>query len=121
MWPKCAGCKCCKFMCGYVVSIIGPCAGLVLEVGLSHEKFFRGVRVSELWTHVGFRYSLFRRGLGLRSAQHFPATRPNALLVMSGTESPDSKSIWVVVKIMVPVWVLTIIRRLIFRVPKKGP
>ena len=29
--------------------------------------------------------------------------------------------IWVVVKIMVPLWVLIIIRHLIFRVPKKGP
>ena len=28
---------------------------------------------------------------------------------------------WVVVKIMVPFWVLIIIRHLIFRVPKKGP
>ena len=28
---------------------------------------------------------------------------------------------WVVVKIMVPFWVLNIIRHLIFRVPKKGP
>ena len=30
-------------------------------------------------------------------------------------------TIWVVVKIMVPFWVLIIIRHLIFRVPKKGP
>ena len=29
--------------------------------------------------------------------------------------------IWVVVKIMVPLWVLNIVRHLIFRVPKKGP
>ena len=29
--------------------------------------------------------------------------------------------IWVVVKIMVPLWVLNIIRHLIFKVPKKGP
>ena len=29
--------------------------------------------------------------------------------------------IWVVVKIMVPFWVLIIIRHLIFRVPTKGP
>ena len=29
--------------------------------------------------------------------------------------------IWVVVKIMIPFWVLIIIRHLIFRVPKKGP
>ena len=28
---------------------------------------------------------------------------------------------WVVVKIMVPFWVLNIIRHLVFRVPKKGP
>ena len=31
------------------------------------------------------------------------------------------KAIWVVVKIMVPFWVLNIIQHLIFRVPKKGP
>ena len=30
-------------------------------------------------------------------------------------------TIWVVVKIMVPFWVLIIIRHLLFRVPKKGP
>ena len=30
-------------------------------------------------------------------------------------------STWVVVKIMVPFWVLIIIRHLIFRVPQKGP
>ena len=30
-------------------------------------------------------------------------------------------AMWVVVKIMVPFWVLIIIRHLIFRVPKKGP
>ena len=29
--------------------------------------------------------------------------------------------IWVVVKIMVPLWIPIIIRHLIFRVPKKGP
>ena len=29
--------------------------------------------------------------------------------------------IWVVVKIMVPFWIPSIIRHLIFRVPKKGP
>ena len=29
-------------------------------------------------------------------------------------------SMWVVVKIMVPFWVPTIIRHLLFRVPKKG-
>ena len=28
---------------------------------------------------------------------------------------------WVVVKIRVPVWVLIIVRHLLFRVPKKGP
>ena len=28
---------------------------------------------------------------------------------------------WVVVKIMVPFWVLIIIRHLLFRVPEKGP
>ena len=32
-----------------------------------------------------------------------------------------SHVIWVVVKIMVPLWVPIIIRHLIFRVPKKGP
>ena len=30
-------------------------------------------------------------------------------------------AIWVVVKIMVPFWILIIIRHLIFRVPKKRP
>ena len=30
-------------------------------------------------------------------------------------------SIWVVVKIMVPLWVPMIIRHLVFGVPKKGP
>ena len=29
--------------------------------------------------------------------------------------------IWVVVKIMVPFWLLTIMRQLVFRGPKKGP
>ena len=29
--------------------------------------------------------------------------------------------IWVIVKIMVPVWVPIIIRHLLFKVPKKGP
>ena len=33
----------------------------------------------------------------------------------------DSKHTWVVVKIMVPVWVLIIIRHLLFRVLQKGP
>ena len=33
----------------------------------------------------------------------------------------NPKSTWVVVKIMVPFWVLIITRHLIFRVPKKGP
>ena len=28
---------------------------------------------------------------------------------------------WVVIKIVVPLWIPTIIRHLIFRVPKKGP
>ena len=28
---------------------------------------------------------------------------------------------WVVVKIRVPFWVLTIVRHLVFRVPKQGP
>ena len=32
-----------------------------------------------------------------------------------------NRDIWAVVKIMVPVWVLIIIRHLAFRVPKKGP
>ena len=32
-----------------------------------------------------------------------------------------SKSIWVVVKMMVPFWVLSIIRHLVFRGPKKRP
>ena len=32
-----------------------------------------------------------------------------------------AESIWVVVKIMVPLWVPIIIRHLLFRVPKKGP
>ena len=31
------------------------------------------------------------------------------------------RGIWVVVKIMVPFWIPSIIRPLIFRVPKKGP
>ena len=33
----------------------------------------------------------------------------------------SSCTIWVVVKIMLPVRVLILIRHLIFRVPKKGP
>ena len=33
---------------------------------------------------------------------------------------PKSLNIWVVVKIMVPVWVPSIIRHTLFRVPKKG-
>ena len=35
--------------------------------------------------------------------------------------SPYDNDMWVVVKIMVPFWVLNIVRRLIFRAPKKGP
>ena len=31
------------------------------------------------------------------------------------------KEPWVVVKIMVPFWVLNIVRHLLFGVPKKGP
>ena len=34
---------------------------------------------------------------------------------------PATTCTWVVVKIMVPFWVPTIIRHLIFRVSKKGP
>ena len=34
---------------------------------------------------------------------------------------PEVYTIWVVVNIMVPFWILIILRHLIFRVPKKGP
>ena len=36
-------------------------------------------------------------------------------------QSQACKLIWMVVKIMVPFWVLILVRHLIFRVPKKGP
>ena len=36
-------------------------------------------------------------------------------------EIPKPKTIWVVVKTVVPFWIPIIIGHLIFRVPKKGP
>ena len=41
--------------------------------------------------------------------------------LLAQVESPILSFTSVVVKIMVPFWVLVIIRHLIFRVPKKGP
>ena len=38
-----------------------------------------------------------------------------------GWDQRWGRAIWVVVKIMVPFWVLNRIRHLLFRVPKKGP
>ena len=37
------------------------------------------------------------------------------------SSSSKTSSTWVVVKIMLPFWVLNIIRHLIFKVPEKGP
>ena len=39
----------------------------------------------------------------------------------SGDPSPEKNSIWVVVKTTVPFWILSIIRHLVFRGPKRGP
>ena len=53
-----------------------------------------------------------------------PRTNPNAfelgLRARRLTNARQSYT-WVVVKIIVPFWVLNIIRHLKFRVPKKGP
>ena len=44
-----------------------------------------------------------------------------AIKVANKKANGEFMLIWVVVKIMVPFWIPSIIRPLIFRVPKKGP
>ena len=64
---------------------------------------------------VDMRFSLqgcIARFIGCKTAAREPELRFGVALL---------RGIWVVVKIMVPFWVLIILQHLIFRVPKKGP
>ena len=68
---------------------------------------------------TGLRASAFRTKCYLTYAETVN-TLALAQSLKSNTHAPHT-DIRVVVKIMVPVWVLMIIRHLMFRVPKKGP
>ena len=60
------------------------------------------------------------RHLHHHQRHHHHHHRPEASSIPAGRGTLKA-SIWVVVKIMVPLWVPIMIRRLLFRVPKKGP
>ena len=60
----------------------------------------------------------FRMHRGLR---HLYCLHSLRFRVWGKTDGAIFAVIWVVVTIMVPFWVLIIIRHLLFRVPKKGP